>query len=197
MTLNLYVMPLTGAGVKGDPRRPKYQLPVFAALSWGMFDYGNEPWCLVGIVNIDSPTHSTLTSEPDVIALPVNLDQAIGSGALATVQNDLEHINIPGTWVSATNSYRDVVQFVGAVCQFAQRFQGSTGGLWFTGGITLASTFSQLPVGARNGLSTAATSFGFSTTGITGASTLRAILLSVGQQYLVTQPPLSLAGVQL
>jgi hypothetical protein len=197
MTLNLYVMPLTGAGVIGDARRPKYADSVFSAFNWSMFDYGGEPWCLVGILDIDDPTSTTLSGEPDAIALPVNLDQAIGSGPLATVRSDLESVNIPGTWVLASNSWRDVVQFVGAVCQFAQRFQGQTGGLWFTGGITLASTFSQLPSVARTGLTSAASSFGFNTSGITGASTIRAILLSAGQQYLATQPSLVLAGVVL
>jgi hypothetical protein len=196
VTLNLYVIPLTEAGEKGG-RRPKYSASVFPTFGWGMFDYGEEPWCLVGIVDIDAPTDTALKANADVRAIPTNLDQAIGAGPLTTVRNSLETANIPGTWVLATNTWRDVVQFVGAVCQYAQRFQFGTGGLWFTGGITLDSTFSQLPLAARNGMLSAATSFGFSTAGLTGSSTLRQVLLSVGQQYLATQPPITLEGVTL
>jgi hypothetical protein len=199
MTLNLYVMPIVGTGTsRSDPRRPKYSTTIFPALQWGMFDYGNEPWCLVGVVDIDVPTDSTLSGEPDVLALPANLDQAIGSGAALTrARTGLESVNIPGTWLTAANTWRDAVRFVGAVCQFAQRYQGATGGVWFTGGVTLASTFNSLPQAARDGLTVAAESFGFDTSGITGTSTLRQILLSVGQQYLATQPPLVLANVTL
>lgn len=196
MTLSLYVMPIIGAGIKGDARRPKYVDTVFPTLGWGMFDYGNEPWCLVGIVDIPPATDTTLKAQSQVIALPANLDVAVG-GARTTVQNDLESVNIPGTWVLTTNTWRDVVRFVGAVCQFAQRFQGQAGGLWFTGGVTLNSTFNSLPLSARNGLTSAAQSFGFDTSGITGASTLRQILVSAGNQYLATQAPLQLAGVAL
>lgn len=200
MTLNLYVMPITGSGTRTDPRRPKYFDTVFPAGSFisGMYDYGDEPWCVVGIQDIDTSTNTTLTGEPDVIAVPANLDAAIGSGAALTrTRNALESVNMPGTWIQATNTWRDVARFVGAVCQFAQRYQGSTGGLWFTGGITLASWYIQLPTAAQNGLSAAATSFGFDTSGITGTTTVRAILLSAGQQYLATQPPLILASTAL
>jgi len=74
VTLNLYVMPIVGAGVKGDPRRPKYRDSVFPTLGWGMFDYGDEPWCLVGIVDVDPTSDATLTAEPDVfemVSVPV------------------------------------------------------------------------------------------------------------------------------
>lgn len=198
VTLNLYVMPIVGAGTRQDLRRPKYKDSVFLTLSWGMFDYGNEPWCLVGIIDIPAGTDTTLRAQTQVIALPVNLDQVVGAGPLTQVRNDLESVNIPGTWVQATNTWREVVRFVGAVCQFAQRYQGLVvGGLWFTGGVTLATTYGTLPVAARNGLLSAAQSFGFDTNAVTGANTLRQILVSVGNQYLATQPPLQLAGVAL
>lgn len=198
--LNLYVMPIVGTGAThADARRPKYRNSIFPApIVSEMWDYGNEPWCLVGILDIPAATNTALVANADVLDVPDNLAQLVGSGAALTkVRNGLESVNIPGTWIQSTNTWGDVVRFVGAVCQFAQRYQGQTGGLWFSGGVTLASTFGSLPVAARNGLSAAASSFGFDVGGVTGSTTLRAILLSVGQQYLATQPPLQLAGVIL
>lgn len=199
MTLTLYVMPITGTGTRQDPRRPKYKDSIFPGFSWGMFDYGNEPFCLVGVVDIDGPTDTALSQQADVLNLPDNLDQQIGAGAALTrARGGLESANIPGTWLQATNTWRDAIRFVGAVCQFAQRFQGMVSGtVWFGGGVTLATTFGSLPAGARNALTAAATSFGFDTSGVAAGTTLRTILLSVGQQYLATQPPLVLAGVTL
>jgi len=195
MTLNLYVMPIGGSGVRTDPRGPKY-LSTLTGFQWGMYDYGNEPACLVGVHDIDVATDTSLRGNPDCYGLPVNLDQAVG-GATSTVQTALESVNMPGTWVASTNTWRQVVRFVGAVCQFAQRYQGMANAQWFTGGVTLATTYGSLPVAARNNIAAAAQSFGFDTSGITGASTLRQIITSAGSQYLSMGLPLFLAGVDL
>jgi hypothetical protein len=161
-----------------------------------MYDYGNEPACLVGVLNIDAATDTALRANPDCYGLPVNLDQQVG-GAANTVQTALESVNVPGTWVASTNTWRQVVRFVGAVCQFAQRYQGMANAQWFTGGVTLATTFGSLPANVRTDLQAAAQSFGFDTSGITGASTLRQIITSAGSQYLSMGLPLLLAGVDL
>lgn len=197
MALSLYVMPIAGAGTIDDPRGPKYK-STLSGLVWSMFDYGNEPWALVGVQDIPPATDTTLDGNPDVFGLPANLSQTMGSvGTRNTVRNRLEAVNIPGTWVQTSTTYLSVVKFIGAVCQFAQRYQGQTGGLWFTGGVTLDSTFSSLPLSARNGLTSAAASFGFDTSGFTGASTLRAIIQSAGDQYVAAGLPLIMAGVSL
>lgn len=197
MAFNLYVMPITGAGTRNDPRQPKYT-STFQSFNWTMYDYGNETECLVGILDIDGATDSSLTGQADCIGLPSNLDNAV-AGARSTVQSDLESVNIPGTWVQTTNTWRDVVLFVGGACQFAQRFQGLTanGSRWFTGGVTLNSTFNSLPAGIRSAIQSAAASFGFDTSGITGSSTLRQIIQSAAQQYVAAGMPLIMAGVSL
>lgn len=198
MTLNLYVMPIIGTATRSDPRRPKYDSTILnAGFSYTAYDYGNEPWCLVGVQNIDAATDSSLDANADVIGLTTSLDTQVG-GARSTVQTKLEAVNMPGTWVQTTNTWRDVVLFIGAACQFAQRFQGMvTGNRWFTGGVTLDSTFNSLPAGVRSALSSAATSFGFDTSGITGTSTLRQIIQAAAQQYVSLGLPLIMAGVSL
>jgi hypothetical protein len=117
---------------------------------------------------------------------------------VTVLSNDLEAVNIPGTWVTSLNTWRDVALFVGAVCNFAQVYQGITGGsVWFTGGVTLNSTFGSLPLAARNGIVTAAQNEGFDTSGFTGSSTLRQIIQSAGQQYIAAAKPMYPAGISL
>lgn len=195
MTLNIYVMPLTGTGTKVSPRQPKY-LSTFASFFWKMFDYGNEPACMVGIIDVDSTTDVALTIHSDCKGLPVNLDTAVGAAA-SVASADLEAFNMPGTWITGSNTWRDVVKFIGAACQFAERFQGDTGGQWFTTGITLATTLNTLNTNTRNGLSSAATSFGLSTAGVTGSTTLRQVIVSAANQYISSGLPIVLAGVSL
>jgi hypothetical protein len=197
VTLNLYVMPIV-AGAKPNTREPKYRSSYASVPNPDMLDYGNESWCLVGLTDPPASVDTALKANADVIAIPTNLDQAVGAGALARVRSDLESVNIPGTWVQATNTWRDVVRYVYACCRFAQRFQGGNcGGQWFTGGTTLATTFGALTAAVRQCVLDAASSFSFDTSALTAGSTLRQVLVSVGNQYLGTQPQPVFAGVLL
>jgi len=168
-----------------------------SSFQWGMYDYGNEPWCLVGVHDIDAPTDASLTANPDCMGLPTNLDNTLNSTQVTRVSNALESANMPGTWITTSNTWRQILRFVGAVCQFAQRYQGMANAQWFTGGVTLATTYGSLPANVRSDLLTTAQSFAFDTSGITGASTLRQIITSAGSQYLSLGYPLILAGVDL
>lgn len=191
-------MPIIGAGTRADSRRPKY-LTTFQGFLWTMYDYGNEPWCLVGIANISAAVDTSLNGNADCLGLPDNLDQTLTTPQRNRVQTSLESANIPGTWVTTSNTWRDVVLFVGAVCQFAQRYQGITrnGSLWFTGGVTLATQYGSIPQAAQDALLQSAQSFNFDTSGLTATTTLRAILRNVGQQYIAASLPLGMAGVSL
>jgi hypothetical protein len=197
MTRSIYTMPITTDTSGKYPQRiPKYRNALFPTLGYSMFDYGNEPWCLIAIQDVPPATDAALTGNADVFELPANLDQTMGTtGVRNTVRTKLENVNIPGTWVQTTSTYREVVRFIGAVCQFAERYQGMIGnGFWFTGGVTLDSTFGSLPANVRQTIVDAAATFGFDTSGFTGASTLRAVIQSAGQQYVAAGLPLDLEG---
>jgi hypothetical protein len=200
-------MPLVGAGVKGDPIRPKYRDSLFPTLDWSQFYYGDEPWTLVGIQDVPPATDAALNANADVFELPANLDQTMGTvGVRNTVRNRLEAVNIPGTWVQTSTTYREVVRIIGAVIQFSQRFQGVSGipaNRWFAGGRTLDSTFGSLAAPAQQALLDTGASdwerpdgtiFHFDTSALTGSTTLRALLKSVADQYLAAGLPLDLEG---
>lgn len=188
MVRSLYVMPIiTDATGKYPQRYPKYYKTTFPALSWSMFDYGNEPWCLIGIQDVPAATDSALVANADVFALPANLDQAIGSvSARNTVRNALENVNMPGTWIQTTDTYRTVVRFVGALCTFMQCYQGKGLGLVFSATVTLATTFATLSAAQQQALIDCATYFGLSASSLVGANTLRTILKTVGDAFVAS-----------
>jgi hypothetical protein len=199
VTLNLYVMPLTGGGTSvADGRNPKYRSDwVDVRVNWTVFHYGGEPWCLVGFADIPSGLDTTLQGRAQVHPLPADLDVAVG-GAANAISNALESVNIPGTWVTGTDTWRDIALFVGAVCNFAMTFQAITkGGLWFTGGVTLDSTYGSLPATARDGLLSAFQAEGLDTTGLTASSTLRQVIRSAGVQYVAAAKPMFAASISL
>lgn len=197
MVVSLYVMPLAGTGAKGDPRRPKYRDALFPSLAWDMWDYGDNPWCLVGVVDVPAAVDAQIAGQPDVFALPQDLDATVGGvGARNAIRSRLEAAEIPGTWVQTTTTYRAIVRMVGGCCQFAQRYQGTVGGVLFPGAVTLDSTFGSLAPAQRAGMLGAAASLGMSTATWTAAATLRSVMQSAGDQYVAARP-LSIGGVAL
>lgn len=183
MAVRVYLMPIIGTGAGStDPRRPKY-VTTFASFAWDLVDYGFEPVCFVGVQNIDAPTHAALVANADVTAMPVDLTTAIGA-QLTLVKNTVAGFNIPENWILGTHTYNQVLRVCLLIFLFMQRFHATLPNtLIFTGGITLASTISQLPVATRTALSTTATSLGFSTAGLTGATTLRTALKALADQF--------------
>jgi hypothetical protein len=198
VTLNIYVMPLVLAPGPGGKtvRQPKYTSTI-AGFTWSQFDYGTEPWCMVGVLDISAAADTSLQANADVFAVPTNLDQQVGQASANTFSSDLESINMPGTWIAKTNTYRDIVRFIGEVCQFMERV--SDPAVLFTGGVTLNTTWSQLDVTRQAALINAAQSPGwnFSTASMTGSTTLRDILEAMQQQWATILAPPSLAGIQL
>lgn len=149
------------------------------------FDYGDEPWCLMGLDSISPADDTALVANADVFKLPDDLDQTMGSTANRNqARNALEAVNMPGTWIQTADTYRTVVRFVGALCQYMQCYAGHSGvATLFTGTTTLATTLGALPQNQQDTLVGCAQYFGLSTAPLTGANTLRTILKAVGDDY--------------
>jgi len=194
MARSIYTMPLVTVDTKRGPiLQEKYFSIIQNYPNRSRFDYGSESTSLMGILDVSPTDDATLTGMADVFKLPDNLDQALGAQATAA-GNRLEGMNMPGTWVTSTTTYRDLVRFFGAACQFALRFSSFGAGKWFNGTVTLDTRFNQLGAIARQALLDAFDSFGFDRTQMTGTTTLRAIIRSAGQQYLDAGMPLDLVG---
>lgn len=184
MALRLYIVPIVGAGVKGDPRRPKYFADgsIADAPSWSGMDYGIEKWMVVS-ADLSSADDLFVTGQPDAFAMPFDLSQPLTSQQVTNVQNKLETINLPAGWVDTTFTWQTMLRIVFGILSFMQRFSALNGNVsLFTGGVTLATKINQLPSSVIANLRQAASDLGLSTANDTGTTTIRAALKDLGTQ---------------
>jgi hypothetical protein len=188
MAFRIYIVPKIGAGVKGDAWRPKYFTDNFLTPnpSWSSMDYGFEPWIIVG-ADLSVSDANLIIAQPDALAIPATMDEALTAGNVTSVQNKLESINVPAGWVNTSLTWRNVVRIVLGIFTFMQRLgsiinEGEEVGVPFFGGIDLSTTISQLSQANVDALEQAAIELGVSTAGVTGATTLRVALKSLADQ---------------
>ena len=178
MTWHLYLLPIIGSGTYEDPRRPKY------LDNYSILDYGFQPVALAA-TDVDDATDAALQLNADVHRIPDNLDQSIGSAALAIVQNALETRNIPAGWITSTVTYRVLLRTAFGFFSFLQRYAvvAKTTSLLLGGSVTLNTRINQLSAVVRQNLQNTAISLGLSATGITGTATIRQVLKNLADQW--------------
>lgn len=179
MALRFNIVPKQGTGFITDPLRPKYIADL--GVPYAAMDYGLEDTMLVG-ANLTSLQETTLAANIDVIAIPANLDNAIGLAGLTPVQSALESLHVPAGWVTVDHTYRQVVSAVGKIFQFMQRYHALFGTKFFLNGVTLDSRINQLTTLQQNALNTTAQSLGLATASITGPTLIRAAFKSLADQ---------------
>ncbi len=187
MAIRIYIIPIVGTGVQGDPYRPKYISDY--AIAWGAMDYENHGYMLVG-ADVDDATHASIAGNADAYAIPANLDATLTMGQVTAVHDKLEAINLPADWITTAFTWRQILRLVSAILCLARRFNALDSALAdnlrekiFSSGITLDTRFNALPTAKRNKLITMGQSFGFDTTGLSGTNTLRVILRNLAQQF--------------
>ena len=194
MAMRISIVPVIGTGASSqDPRRPKYfvgGLPTTVA--WGGTDYGFEPSMIIA-ADLDAANLAFLVAQPDAFVVPESLDATLTSGQVAGVQSYLEAINLPANWVTVDFTWRKVLRIVIGTFRFMARFAvvfaqatGSTVAV-FSGGVTLSRTYSSLGSNVQNALVATVDELLLDRTGVTGSTTLRLLLVNIGQQ-MGTQP---------
>lgn len=187
----VYLMPMITADltmpsgrVEVGARVPKHRAAILAVpgASFRAMDYGAEPVFLVYATDIDQATHDTIAADATCAVFPADLTNTIGAN-LATVQSKLDVFNIPNQWITSGMTYRQLLRAIIILFQFAQRLHGMGAARLFTGGVTLATPFNQLPAAMRTALQSMALSFNMNTTGMSGTTTLRIILKNLHDQW--------------
>ena len=179
MTLRVYLMPRIGGGLTAqDARRPKY-LSIYAGALNAAIHYGPEPYCMV-VADVDAGTHTAIVANADVRAIPEDLNSTITNGARTTIITTLESGGIPGQWVTNGMTYRVLVRRLAGMFFLLQNVSGRKFRLLQ---IALDDPVSALPANARQAMSDAADTLELDSSGITGATTLRAALANIGSQF--------------
>lgn len=186
----LYVVPIVGTGSHSDPRRPKYFTDgTIPAATWSANGYGLEPWTIVG-ADLPSADDITIAGEPDVAALPFELNTQLTTGTVTSIKTFLENANIPAGWVDTTDTWSVVVRGVLGMFAFLQRYSGiyadqngTAAPSIFLGGVTLATTFGSLPAAVQAAMLSTAGDQNISTSGLAAGTTLRVILKFVADSY--------------
>ena len=188
VAVRFYIVPKIGDGLSpATTFRPKYIVDL--GVPWSAMDYGRETTMLVG-ADVTGAQNTTISANLDVTAIPAGLDTNLSAGAVATVQNALENLKMPGTWVSTASTYREVVGTVARMCLLMQRFDGMNAATFFQSGITLDTRINQLTQTQRDRLSAAATSLGLDISFITGSMTVRTVL----RNWVLQMGPVTLHG---
>lgn len=198
MAIHFYLVPKIGAGTSTkDAFRAKYiadwtrrwdaetqqwinDHPTDPAIEYQSMDYGVEATFLV-MANVTSAQHTEISANLDVTAIPNPIGDTVSAVAVTKARSSLESAMLPGTWVTTTNTWADVLKTTAHVIQVMQRFSGMFGRLFSTG-VTLDTTMNQLTAGQRQNFRDAAASLGVDTSGATGATTVRDALLLFAAQ---------------
>lgn len=178
MAIRFYLIPKAGNGSRTNPYRPMY----FDGMRLHMeaVEFGDEPTMLAA-ADVSGAQHTSLAGNADVTSVPTDLDSQVGAN-LGTVQAALETVNLPGTWVQAAHTYRQLLHGVWAVMKIAQRLWTLHAVRWFDTGITLNTTIGDLTVNQRARLQSVADSLGLDYSSVTLATTMRQVLRGLAQQ---------------
>jgi hypothetical protein len=190
MTIRLYLLPIeTGTYLGRSVRGPAYFAfpgdptpPALVEARWEMRDYGFEPVALLA-ADVTPEQHDLLAAQLDVAAIPEDLNRIVGSGALATVQAELETRGLPGDAVTSGTTYRAIVRGILAIFALSQRYGVLTGGeRLLPAGIDLDTQLSAMSAENRQALIQACDELGYDRTEITLSSTIRDCLKKIAQQ---------------
>lgn len=184
MAFRLYLVPIIGAGIKGDARRPKYFADGSLASNppWSGMDYGIERWMIVA-ADLSTADDLFVTGQTDGFAMPFDLSQPMTSQQVTNVQNKLEAINLPAGWIDTTFTWQSMLRIVLGILSFMQRFSALNGNAsLFPTGVTLGTRINQLSAAVVANLQQAAADMNLSTANISGTTTIRAALKDFGTQ---------------
>lgn len=170
------IVPMVGDGLsRSTGFRPKYvveaNVPVLMAIS-----YGRDPVYLVS-VDDSSAQFATVAANADVLAVPADLSTKIGGPNVAAVIAKLEAMNIPAAGlVNANTTYRSLLAVIERIFRLAQKVHGLFNARLFDSGVTLDTTYGQLPTQKRGQITAAAAALGVNTGAPGGAVQLRQLL---------------------
>lgn len=168
-------------------RIPKYfnaiaaQPPIlFPDAIFAVEDYGNEPLMLL-CSDMSDPDDALLAAQSDVTKFADDIDTPVGAANLATLQQTLNNLKLPGNMVTANTQYRKVIRGILGIFAIGQCMLGKNQPIIGVG-ITLQNTLASLPGDQELALMACAVDHGYDMSSITMASTVRQFLVAIANQ---------------
>jgi hypothetical protein len=113
-------------------------------------DYGFVNAYIV-LANLSLEDHTALMANTDVFVYPENLDDKISQQDMADLRTIFESFNVPADWLTASNTYRELLQQFNGIISFANRYAVIAGefgfppGTWLFNDIDLDTQYSAFP----------------------------------------------------
>ena len=177
MTIRVYLMPIVLAERGGFTRRIAKYLDLGGRST--TIPYGQENVAIF-ICDVTDPQHTAIIANTDVRAMPADLDTAVTNAARTQIVNALELLNVPAQWIANGQTFRIVLRRLAGIFQLLQNVHGR--GLRFLQA-SLDAQISALPQNVRDAMQDAAAVLQLNTAGITGATTVRVALATIGAQF--------------
>jgi len=197
MPVNLFLLPMSGAGTRADPLRGKYsadpQVTRRSNIRYSKLDDA--------IVLIQAPQSYldfvAAQSDATLLATEANIDSQLTAGQAAAAKTIFEGAFIPGEFINAGDTRREVIRGVVGMFLFSQRMEGIFGEGWKAraqaAGVTLNSTWQDFPQVLKDALITVRDDWGWTNAdlGVANTSTAREILKAISDQFEATRITMS------
>lgn len=135
-------------------------------------DYGWADEYLVAAA-LDDTQRAGLLAHPDVYEFPVNLDLPVDKAAVTPF---FESVNLPTDWLTAANTYRDLLRQTYGMFGFANAFFVAAGGHSLWDYATLDTRYRDLPTEAQGWFNQAVATLGGNPALINRNATMRQLL---------------------
>ncbi len=201
MPVEFFLVPMVGAGTRADPFRGKYT-DTPGVVRHGCIRYSqlDDAICLI---EAPQPTLDTIAGNADAtrLATESNLDSTLNTAQANAAKTIFEDAFIPGEFINAGDTRREVLRGVVGMFLFSQRLEGTFGTGWRqraqAAGVTLNSAWQDFPAQLRAEFIAIRDDQGWTNAdlGVTNQSTMREILQAVSQQY--EQTPIFIASYQV
>lgn len=163
-------------------------------IRWDLVDYGKSPWCLVA-ADVSVAQHAFLVAQSDVAAIPTAFDDQLGGPAATTARDFLEAASIPGTWITASDTWRSVLRSVIGTFNFANRYLAIANDTLVPSGQTLTTQFGNLTAQQQQAYRDTCADFGIPTDFLTPQITLHNAIKALADLWADT--PRTLGGLAL
>jgi hypothetical protein len=174
MTRRLYLAPIV-----------TLPIGIRAPLASKVLEYGRLPnissvlsrdktWC-ISSADFDDAHHTLVAADPAIVSIPFgSLDNTWNDFSVnqrAAIGERLEALRVPLDWISAGTSVADLLRHATRTALLGQMLKADA-----LDDVSLDSTFGQIPAARRNRILNWCANNGVDTTGLSGSTTIRAML---------------------